>query len=283
MWAMQNAGSLIALTVFIALAMGFALWTASASLRSRWRRARIAAAPFPPAWRRMLQTAMPAWRRLPADIQDILRRHILIFVAEKRFIGADGLAISEEMKVLIAAQASLLSVRRGPGCFDDVREVLVYPGAFAVTRPDVDAAGVEHVAPRIHLGESSSRGQVVLAWDAVLAGAADPDDGHNVVLHEFAHQLDQRKGAANGAPSRVGAKRVARWAATMGAAYALLHQQVLANEVPTLDPYALHSPAEFFAVATENFFERPDHLARAMPAVYRELAGYYHVDPLSWH
>lgn len=274
--------STLALAALIAVLLSAALWLFADPLRTALRRRRIRARPFPAAWRRLLQQNMPAWRALPPDLQQQLRRRIQVFVAEKRFIGCDGMVITDEVRVLIAAQACLLILNRPTDYFAGLREILVYPGAFAVARTETDAAGVQHAWRRVHLGESSSRGQVVLAWDAVLAGAADATDGHNVVIHEFAHQLDQENGEANGAPPLRGAARVARWAAVMGAAYAMLHQQVAAHEPPVLDPYGAYSPAEFFAVATESFFERPQHLAAALPEAYAELSSYYRVNPLVW-
>lgn len=279
---MSPTPSLLALTATSAALLASALWLASEPLRTALRRRRIRTRPFPASWRRVLQQKMPVWRALPPDLQDRLRRLIQIFIAEKRFTGCDGMVVTDEVRLLIAAQACLLILRRPLDDFAGVREILVYPGAFAVSRRETDHSGVEHAWQRVHLGESSSRGQVVLAWDAVLAGAADASDGHNVVIHEFAHQLDQQNGAANGAPPLPGRARVARWAAVMGAAYTLLHQQVAAQEMPVLDPYGAHSPAEFFAVATESFFERPQHLALALPEAYAELSAYYRVDPRLW-
>ncbi|MCP4637528.1 MAG: zinc-dependent peptidase [Methyloversatilis sp.] len=279
---MEPPSSLLALGALLTLLLSAALWLITTPLRTALRRRRLANQPFPAEWRRLLQRRMPAWRRLPPDLQRRLRRCIRIFIAEKRFVGCDGLVVSEDMKVLIAAQACLLVLNRPLDDLADVREILLYPSAFAVQRRETDASGVEHFGPRVHLGESSARGQVVLAWDAVLAGAADPDDGHNVVIHEFAHQLDQQNGEANGAPPMRGAARIARWAAVMGAAYALLNQQVAAGEPPSLDPYGTHSPAEFFAVASESFFERPHALARELPELYDALREYYRADPGIW-
>lgn len=279
---MASSVSLLALSLLVLVLLSAGLWLFSEPLRTALRRRRVVARPFPADWRRMLRTRMPAWRRLPPDLQLRLRRRIQVFVAEKRFIGCAGLEVSEDMKVLIAAQACMLVLRRPMDDFAALREILVYPGAFAVSRSDVEPSGIEHAWRRVHLGESSARGQVVLSWEAVLKGAADPGDGHNVVMHEFAHQLDQQNGTANGAPPQHGAARMARWAAVMGAAYALTLQQAAAHQPIALDPYALQSPAEFFAVATENFFERPSELARALPEAYAELASFYRVDPLVW-
>jgi len=131
-------------------------------------------------------------------------------------------------------------------------------------------------------GESWQHGQVVLAWDEVRAGAAVADDGRNVVVHEFAHQLDQEGGAANGAPWLPGRARAARWAAVMRNEFDALQQRLARGEAGVLDPYAATNPAEFFAVASEVFFERPQALASNHPALYAELRGLYRLDPLHW-
>lgn len=264
-----------------ALVVAVAAWLAGPPLVRGWRQARAAAQPFPPAWRAMLQQRWPLYRRLPPPLQQRLRRHVLVLLAQTPFIGCRGLPIDDEVRVLVAAQAALLLLGRDRGTFANLRQVLVYPDAFVVDRPVTDAAGVVQDARRVLVGESWQRGQLVLSWPEVLAGAADADDGRNVVIHEFAHQLDQETGPANGAPWLAKARR-ARWAAVLGAAYAELQARLARGESGVLDAYAASDPAEFFAVASENFFERPFALAAEAPALYDELASYYAVDPRAW-
>ncbi len=259
----------------------------SALLAQPWwqarRRARLRARPFPPAWRRILRQRVPAVARLPADLQQRLKQHILVFLAEKPFIGCAGQAISDEVRITIAAQACLLLLGRADAeVYPRLRQVLVYPGAFAVQAAQAGEAGVVHEftpGQRLALaGQSWAHGQVVLGWAEVLAGAADPGDGQNVVVHEFAHQIDQDKGVADGRPWLPGRARRRRWAAVMDAAYGRLQQQPSA----LIGSYAATAPAEFFAVTSELFFEQPQALAGAEPAVYRELALLYQVNPLAW-
>jgi Mlc titration factor MtfA (ptsG expression regulator) len=159
---------------------------------------------------------------------------------------------------------------------------LVYPGAFVVQRSESDAAGLAHEGRRSLSGESWQQGQVVLSWADVLAGAADPADGHNVVIHEFAHQLDQETGPANGAPWLGRRERYARWAQVLGQEFAALRQRLSQGVPGLIDAYAAQDPAEFFAVVSEHFFEQPAALAAAHPALYAEFARYYRVDPLTW-
>jgi MtfA peptidase len=268
---------ILALLSLLALAVPFAApaWRAL-------RRAQVVRRPFPRAWRDILRRRMPYFARLPADLQLQLKKHVQVLLAEKPFVGCLGLVVSDEMRVLVAAQAALLLLNRPAGYFPSLREVLIYPGAFVVRREQPDAAGLVREGRQVLAGESWQRGQVVLSWDDVRAGAADPADGRNVVIHEFAHQLDQQSGHANGAPFLGRRDRYAAWSATLGAAFAGLQQQLARGEATLIDPYGASDPAEFFAVVSELFFERPQALADAQPALYGALAGYYRVDPLSW-
>lgn len=245
----------------------------------RRRRARLRARPFPAAWRRILRRHVPAVARLPADLQQRLKQHMLVFLADKPFVGCAGLAVTDEVRITIAAQACLLLLGRADAeVYPKLSQVLVYPGAFAVQASQAAAGGVVHEQRKALAGQSWAHGQVVLGWAEVLAGAADPGDGQNVVVHEFAHQVDQDKGVADGRPWQPGRARRRRWAAVMDAAFDRLQQQPSA----LFGSYATTAPAEFFAVATELFFEQPQALADAEPEVYRELALLYQLHPLSW-
>jgi Mlc titration factor MtfA (ptsG expression regulator) len=206
-----------------------------------------------------------------------------VLIAEKPFIGCAGLEVTDEMRVLVAVQAAWLLLRRRSGSFDHLRQVLLYPGAFVVQRSTADAAGLVREERQALLGESWQQGQVVLSWQDVLAGAADPHDGRNVVIHEFAHQLDQETGAANGAPWQPGAQRRMQWAAVMGAEFQALQQRVGAGDgTGLIEPYAATHAAEFFAVTSELFFEKPFELQQAHAALYAVLRLYYGVDPRAW-
>lgn len=222
-------------------------------------------------------------RRMPADLQLQLKRHMQVFLAEKPFIGCNGLQVTEEMRVLVAAQACLLILNRPSGYYPRLRQILVYPSAYWADRREGDMAGVLHERREARSGESWVEGQVILSWPDVLAGAADPRDGQNLVLHEFAHQLDQERGRATGAPYLGHRSRYARWAAVMNAEYQRLRGQIARAEPTLLSGYAATAPAEFFAVATEVFFEQPREMAEQHSALFTELAGYYRVNPLDWH
>jgi Mlc titration factor MtfA (ptsG expression regulator) len=256
------------------------VWFGPAAWR-RLQRERRLRQPFPAAWRRLLHRHMPLYTRLPPALQARLRREVQALVRQP-FIGCAGLDVTDEMRVLIAAQAALLLLGGDKGGFANLREVLVYPGAFVVDRPVADEAGLQRDERRVHSGESWQRGQVILSWDDVQRGAADPADGDNVVIHEFAHQLDQQRGVASGAPFLGHPGRYPAWAAAFSAAFADVRQREAHGERTLIGAYGASAPAEFFAVASERFFERPEALHAEHPAMYAELARYYGVDPRSW-
>jgi MtfA peptidase len=258
----------------IILGIGLALpllWLFGQPWWTRRQRRRTGEQPFPAAWRRILRRHVPIVARLPAELQLQLKRQIQVFLAEKPFIGCAGFEVTERVRVVIAAQACLLLLNRPAGGFGGLRQVLVYPDAFLVDRVSADGAGVQQEHRRALAGESWSQGQVILSWADVQEGAAVTDDGRNVVIHEFAHQLDQESGSANGAPFLGGRERYAHWSRVLGAEYERLRERVARGEPSLLSAYGATEPAEFFAVASEVFFEQPRQLSADAPALYREL------------
>lgn len=273
--------ALVALGVVIAVVLVVGAALAAPTLARIWRRQRIARQPLPAAWRDIVRRRVPLASELPAAQQLRLKKQIQVLLADVPFIGCAGLEVDDEVRVTIAAQAAFLLLGRG-GSFGNLRQVLVYPGHFVVPRSEVGAGGVVHEGRDVLAGQSWQRGQVIVAWDAVLDGAADPHDGANVVMHEFAHQLDQDTGAANGAPY-VGRGALQRdWARVMNHEFDLLRARLARAEPGLIGPYAATSPAEFFAVATELFFERPAALAAERPELYEQLRRCYRLDPMSW-
>ncbi len=257
-------------------------WLVGGPWLAERRRRRLRAQPFPAAWREILERRVPYVRRLPASLRKQLEGHIQVFVAEKSFVGCAGLEITEEMRVTIAAQACLLILNRRSDYFPSLAQVLVYPAAFVVERLRAGPLGLVQEQRNVLSGESWTHGQIVLSWEDVLAGAAIDNDGRNVVIHEFAHQLDQVKGYANGAPWLGSRHRYPRWSQVMHAEYARLQQQISIGEPSLLNQYGATSPAEFFAVVSEVFFEQPREMEAAHPALYGELRSLYRVDPSSW-
>lgn len=226
-----------------------------------------------------MHTHVPAAARLDTASHEKLEGLIQVFLDDKSFEGLGGLEITDTIRVTIAGQACLLLLgleteRPYPG----VDAIRVYPDAYRAKVRSYDGlVAAEGASSR--LGESSSRGFVVLAWKHVLSGAEDPHDGKNVVLHEFAHQLDQDSGHANGAPLLHRSDQYGPWARALGDAFAELQRDVAARRRSVLDAYGGTNPAEFFAVATETFFEQPVALKRQEPELYAVLAEYYRQDP----
>jgi Mlc titration factor MtfA (ptsG expression regulator) len=217
---------------------------------------------------------------MPLRLQ--LRKKIKRFLHQKHFSGAAGLEVTDEMRVTIAAQACMLQLnRRGP-LYPRLRYIVIYPSAFVVTRDETDEAGLQHATRRGLLGESWSNGKVILAWDDVLRGARNFVDGQNVVLHEFSHQLDSESGSTDGAPLLAGESSYRSWAATLSAAYRVLQRKARSGGRSLMDHYGATNPAEFFAVATETFFEQPDRMARHHAELFDVLVSYYRIDPRDW-
>lgn len=273
--------SIVPLLLAVAALLGALAWLWGPPLALELRRSRIRRQPFPRAWRDVLQRRWAGWQQLPADLQLQVKKHTQVLLAEKPFIGCQGLVLTDEMRVLIAAQASLLLLNRRAGYFRNLRQVLVYPGAFVVDRA-VNEGGVVRDERRALAGESWQQGQLILSWDDVLQGAATANDGRNVVIHEFAHQLDQEAGGANGAPWLATPARRRRWATVMAHEFEQLRQRLQGGGHGLIDRYAATDPAEFFAVVSEVFFEQPGALAAEHPALFREFAQYYATNPLHW-
>lgn len=245
----------------------------------RRRRERYRRRPWPPEWRRIVDRNVPYVRTLSSTEIRALDGLVQIFLGEKRFEGCGGLEVTDEMRVTIAVHACLLQLHREGDCYPGLHAILVYPHAYVAHAVHRQPDGTVLEGPQARLGESWSRGSVVVSWDDVLHGAWDFHDGHNVVLHEFAHQLDAETGAVNGAPRLPMRSRYATWAHVLGDTYEALIDDLSRHHHTLLGPYAATSPAEFFAVATEIFFERPVALSRRHPALYRQLALFYNQDP----
>lgn len=203
---------------------------------------------------------------------------VQIFRAEKSFEGCGGLELTEEIKVTIAAQACLLLLHRETDIYPGVDSILVYPSAYRAPT-EKNESGVIFEGEQARLGESWTRGVVVLAWDHVKSGASQPASGQNVVLHEFAHQLDGEDGSMDGAPDLGTRARYTSWAHVLGDEFGELSRKIHEGRRSDIDSYGATSPAEFFAVVTEMFFEKPRAMKQRHPELYGELAAFYMQDP----
>lgn len=244
------------------------------------RRRRVRATPWPQEWEAVLQRRMPLYTGLPQDIRTQLQDDIKVFVAEKPFVGCEGLEITDEVKVTIAAQACMLTLNRPKRYYPKLSTVYVYPSAYVTRMRQAGPGGAVVESRGVNLGESWSDGRLVLAWDASRHGAVNIHDGHNVVFHEFAHQLDQEDGAGDGVPFLDAPNKYAHWVDVLGERYEELCERTRARGV--IDKYGATNPAEFFSTATEAFFEKPHQMRRRMPDLYEVLQDYYKVDPATW-
>ena len=244
-----------------------------------WRRKRLRTQPFPARWIKILEKNVPLYNRLPGADKKELQEHILIFMAEKNFEGCGGLSMTEEIKVTISAQACLLLLHRETDYYPGLYSILVYPSAFVAECYEELLPGLYVRDIQVHLGESWKRGAVVLSWDHILSSASDIYDRHNVVLHEFAHQLDSEDGQVDGAPVLKDRSMHITWARRLGEEYAKLQEDARHGRQTLLDQYGATNPAEFFAVATECFFEKPVQMQKKHPELYAELKQFYQQDP----
>ena len=248
----------------------------------KWRRKRLASRPFPQIWQKIMGRNVPYYNCLPDDDKAELRRHIHIFISEKRFEGCGGLVMSDEIKVTIAAQACILLLHRETDYYPGLHTILVYPHAFVVRRPEMMESGVVSEDPHVLLGESWHDGSIVLSWDDVRGGAADINDGHNVVFHEFAHQIDSSFGKGDNSEVLRDRSSFSSWARVLRKDFEALRVAAVQGRPTLLDKYGAKNPAEFFAVITEFFFEKPLQLRRNHPELYEELRLFYHQDPAEY-
>jgi MtfA peptidase len=265
-------GLVIAMMVVLGV-MGAVVWRVKA--RDAAREA-LMATPLPNGWQRILQEDVRLYRRVPEELREKLDGFIQVFLAEKRFEGCNGQEITDEVRVTVASLACMIILGHNRGIYPKLETILVYPGAY-VGRDKKRLEGGTVVEGDVRAGESWTRGPVVLAWEDAQAEARGEDIGHNVIVHEFAHQLDQEDGFADGQPAD--ADEDAEW------------QEVLAEEFEDadndyeeeiLDDYGKESMAEAFAVASEAFFEVPDELKEQHPRLYEKLRKYYGLDTASW-
>jgi Mlc titration factor MtfA (ptsG expression regulator) len=244
------------------------------------RRQRLRAHPFPPARRSIVTRNLPIFRRLPPEDQIELLGHVQVFLAEKHFEGCGGLELTDEIRVTIAAQACLLLLHRATDYYPQLTSILVYPSGYTSYEARHLEGNIWDEGGEPRLGHTARQlGSLVLAWDDAKRGAAQSSDGRNLVLHEFAHQLDYEDFQTDGAPALTTRAEYLAWARVMSKEFAALQSANEAGTPTVLDTYGATNPAEFFAVVTEAFFERPRALRARHPDLYAELARFFRQDP----
>lgn len=246
------------------------------------KREHIRGLPFPEKWQEILENNIAYYHHLNQEDQDELRGHIQIFLSEKKFEGLEGIELNDEIRVTIAAQACILLLHRETDYYPTLKTILVYPHPFYSQIKQRLPGGIIAEREQGRLGESWFHGPVILAWDDVQRSAHDHNDGHNVVFHEFAHQLDSESGANEGIPLITQNSMYIAWARVLGEEYKELLKDLKHHHKSDIDAYGATNPAEFFAVITEYFFEKPTQLKNRHPELYEQLKNFYMVDTVEF-
>jgi Mlc titration factor MtfA (ptsG expression regulator) len=247
-----------------------------------WSRRKLRRQPFPAAWRQVLERNVPLSGLLTKNERVALEKHVTIFLNEKKFEGCGGLQVTDEMRVTVAGYACLLLLGDPGDYYPRLGTVVLYPNSFATPLRATDPLGIVTETVEERLGESWEEGTVVLAWDSIEEIVGERSGDCNVIIHEFAHQIDAQRGLTDGGSLLALRGRYRDWQEL------LVHEQQQQRSVrrrgrpPILDPYALTGPEEFFAVATESFFVRPVRLKSNHPELYAELQAVYGVNPADW-
>lgn len=247
----------------------------------KFKRNRIKQRVFPHDWMTILKRNVPFYKRLPESLRQRLHSHIHVLLSEKTFKGCGGLEITNEIKLTIASQAALLLLNERGTYFSKLRIILIYPSAFIANQTTV-LGGQYLEEKQVKAGESWHIGIVVLSWEDIRRDALNWNDGRNVVLHEFAHQLDQEGGSASGVPILEKRSDYISWARVFSREYETLRNELAQGRETVINEYGATDPAEFFAVVTETFFEKPFQMEKKHPELYNELKGYYKLNPVEW-
>ncbi len=262
----------------------------------RLRRQYLRSRPLSKKQEAILRSRLALYPALPPERQQELQQNTSLFLRDKEFVGCNGLEVTEEMRVVIAAHACLLLLARDNNCYPDLRTILIYPDAY-VAQETHHHGHVQSSHLSARAGEAHFRGPVVLSWDDIQQGLTHPEQGHNVAIHEFAHKLDEEDGYVDGRPPFERSEDGKDWAPVMREAFEALRQRLHAlhtraesaereesqppstQSISVLDTYGAQSPAEFFAVATEAYFVIPTAMEAAHPRLYREMQKFYRTDP----
>ncbi|QPJ62468.1 MAG: zinc-dependent peptidase [Candidatus Nitronauta litoralis] len=246
------------------------------------QRKKILSASFPEEWERCIQSNIQNYHHLNAEEKQRLRNLVQVFIAEKDWVGCNGLEMTDEIRVIIAAHACLLILALPNDYYRKVESIYVYPTTVLSPENSIGFFEVRTTpvsGPMPILGEAHRRGPVILVWDAVKRETRHPEHGHNVVYHEFAHKLDMLDDSADGTPPLATPEEYQRWVEVCSKEYLKLCDQVEQGRPTFLDSYAATNEAEFFAVATEYFFSKPETMKDHHPILYQVLQGFYRQDP----
>ncbi|MCB9228649.1 MAG: zinc-dependent peptidase [Deltaproteobacteria bacterium] len=248
------------------------------SFLKKRRRERLKTTPTPSFWRDLLQDEVPYFNKLLPEDQEELINHMKVFLAEKEFSGALGFVVTDHVKLIIAAYACILLLHRKTDYYPLLDLIVIYPEAYIATVKR-DHNGVCVVTREARLGESWPWGTLVLSWSAIRADICHTGSSRNLIFHEFAHQLDQESGQSDGAPVLDKSSQYQGWANILSFEYKKLIYDIERDHKHFFDDYAATSPAEFFAVITEYFFDRPLKFKKKHPQLYQQLTTFYQQDP----
>ncbi|WP_462158576.1 M90 family metallopeptidase [Pseudoalteromonas sp. GB56] len=273
---MINAILIVLLVAFVVV-----YWRQDSLRLTSWQR-KYKEAELSEPQKQLLLRVMPIYKAMTDADRAKLEKHICWFMGEKRFLGRDGLQVNDAMKLVVAADACLLMLNKPWPLYPNVKEVLLYPSAYYANVTQRDVAGLVSYHQVVREGESWPGGTLVLSWHDVLEGNRLPGDGHNLVFHEFAHQLDQVTGQTNGTPELPNKGAYARWAEVFTRAFNKLKSHVAYNMPHVMHSYGATNEAEFFAVATETFIEKPHQMRQFDAELFNILKDYYQFDPSDW-
>ncbi|MFK7730930.1 MAG: zinc-dependent peptidase [Pseudomonadales bacterium] len=259
---------------------GFLIWMA-VSRYKKFRRQRIASAPLNTGYVSILERNVGLYPSLPENLKMALHRGINLFLFDKKFVGCDGQEINDEVRLTIAGNACLLVLAQTRPVYPSFKTVLVYPSTYGVTQKTHDGQVVfdEHSA---RAGESWFRGPIVLSWSDVVRGSKNTANGQNVVIHEFAHKLDEENGVMDGLPILRDRSHYGEWSEVLSSEYDAFLKRVQRRRNKIIDEYGAVSAVEFFAVISESFFEKPTRMKSDLPELYSQLRRFYGLDPASW-
>lgn len=247
----------------------------------RWQRQRLQKRPFPPYWLALVEQYVPIYTKLTSAERKRLQGHVNVFLSEKQFIGCNGLTVTDEMRLAIAAVSCILLLNEQGNYFQKLVSILIYPHEYVVDATTSHGFYIEEQRVA-RLGESWTRDQLILSWHQIQFDAHHWNDGHNLILHEFAHQLDQANDEAQGVPLLIHKAEYSRWAQVMNYEFQQLYAAAQQGWPTVIDSYGATNPAEFFAVATETFFEKPKAMHRKHTELYELLRDFYKLDPMQW-
>lgn len=266
--------------ILILLALAVIIWGGQRYIKKA-RRKRLFKTPLSPEHIAIIESNVPLYTRLPKELRDPLQGCINYFLDEKVFVGCEGLEITDEIRLVIAANACVMLVKKEKKYFPGFETILVYPDTYMAREVSYDGL-VEVHEDSTRAGESWYRGPIVLSLADVVRGSSNEQDGHNVVLHEFAHKLDEESGIVDGLPVLRESAHYKEWAEVLTREYDEFIDRVERGKNKVIDEYGAVSAPEFFAVATESFFEKSKQMKKRLPELYQQLQTFYGLDPAEW-